>query len=57
MNTIIYVENPKEKNHRLSLRLGEGFTMMESVKGTRHLAYPTTLTSVIHSLHTLSNSI
>ena len=37
MNTMIYVENPKGKNHGLSLRLEEGFTMMESAKGYKAL--------------------
>ena len=40
MNTKIYVKNPKGKNHGLSLRLGEGFTMMESVKGYKALGTP-----------------
>ena len=40
MNTEIYVENPKGKNHWLSLRLGEGFIVMESVKGYKALGTP-----------------
>ena len=40
MNTMIYVKNSKGKNHGLSLRLGEGFTMMESLKGYKALGTP-----------------
>ena len=40
MNTMIYVENLKGKNHRFSLRLGESFTMMESAKGYKALGTP-----------------
>jgi len=39
MNTIIYVKNPKGKNYGLSLRIGEGFTMMESIKGYNALRH------------------
>jgi len=40
MNTMIYVKNPKGKNHGLSLRLGEGFTTMESAKGYKAFGTP-----------------
>ena len=32
MNTMIYVETPKEKNHGLHMRLEEGFIMIKSTK-------------------------
>ena len=40
MHTMIYVKNPKEKNHGLSLRLREGFTMIESAKGYKEFSTP-----------------
>ena len=40
MNTMIYVKNSKGKNHKLSLRLGEGFTIMESAIGYKALDTP-----------------
>ena len=40
MNTMIYMKKPKGKNHELSLRLGEGFNMMESAKRYKALGTP-----------------
>ena len=51
MNTKIYVQNPNEKNYRLSLELGGLHYVRINERVHNVMTYLTTPTSVVHSTH------